>query len=45
MRQIEKYRSDYLAAGLYSRDQVFSRPCPVPESPGVYGLVVSRRAR
>lgn len=37
MGQIEKYRSEYLAAGLYSRDQVFSRPCPVPESPGVYG--------
>ena len=37
MGQIEKYRSDYLAAGLYSRDQVFSRPGPVPEAPGVYG--------
>ncbi len=27
----------FLAARCYTRDEVFSKPCPVPKSPGVYG--------
>lgn len=35
--QADKHRADYLAARPFSRDEVFSRPCPIPKSPGVYG--------
>ena len=37
MEQFEKYRADFLAARPCARDEVFSQPCPVPRSPGVYG--------
>lgn len=29
--------AEFLAAPPYTRDEVFAEPCPVPESPGVYG--------
>ena len=31
------YRADFLTRPLYTRAEVFSTPCPVPRSPGVYG--------
>ncbi len=37
MEQLENYRAEYLAARRFTRDEVFSRPCPIPKSPGVYG--------
>jgi hypothetical protein len=37
MEEFEKRRALYLAARPFARDEVFSQPCPVPKSPGVYG--------
>lgn len=31
------YQSEFLTARCFTRDEVYSRPSPVPKSPGVYG--------
>lgn len=37
MERLENYRAGHLAARRFTRDEVFSRPSPIPNSPGVYG--------
>ena len=37
MGEFEKYLAEYLTARPLTCDEVLSRPCPVPRSPGVYG--------